>query len=80
METSPNPLLSIALTTSLQAGLERINQALPANFFDWIEAYQQSLAHLDNPNILLLETNTLKVCAAIIAFWQAGQGSLFVGN
>ncbi|MGA1621544.1 MAG: AMP-binding protein [Synechocystis sp.] len=72
--------LSKALTTSLQAGLETINQALPSNFCDWINQYQQSLEKLADPKILLLEPNSLKFCAAIIAFWQVGRGSLFLGN
>jgi len=72
--------LPTALMTSLKSGLNAIDQTLPPNFSSWIAHYQESIASLDQPKILLLESDPLKFCAAAIAFFKQGQGSLFLGN
>lgn len=72
--------VSAALMASLVSGLNTINETLPPIFSDWLTQYQTIIANLENPKILLLEPDPLRFCAAAIAFFKMGRGSLFLGN
>ncbi len=75
-----NFCLPTALITSLRSGLKTLDQTLPSDFVAWIDHYQQSISNFDHPQVLLLEPDPLKFCAAAIAFLQQSRGSLFLGN
>jgi O-succinylbenzoic acid--CoA ligase len=45
-----------------------------------MQEYQQSLGELSNPQVLLAETESAKVWAAVVAFLRVGRGTLFIAN
>lgn len=69
-----------ALETSLNRGLGTLGQELSPDWHRWVEEYQQSLGELSNPQILLAETEPIRVWAAVVAFLQVGRGTLFIAN
>ncbi len=72
--------IATALLQSLEWGLEAFGKPLPEHWAKWIEHYHIAICNLDNPQILLAEKDPLKFCAAAIAFFKIGRGSLFIAN
>ncbi|MBD2654088.1 AMP-binding protein [Synechocystis sp. FACHB-383] len=72
--------IASALEGSLQRGLATLEQELPPRWHEWVQEYQQSLGELSDPQVLLAETESAKVWAAVVAFLRVGRGTLFIAN
>ncbi|QUS60110.1 2-succinylbenzoate--CoA ligase [Synechocystis sp. PCC 7339] len=72
--------IASALEASLQRGLVTLGQELSPRWHEWVEEYQQSLGELSDPQVLLAETESAKVWAAVVAFLRVGRGALFIAN
>jgi O-succinylbenzoic acid--CoA ligase len=72
--------MASALEHSLQRGLVTLGQELSPGWHGWVQEYQQSLGALSNPQVLLAETESARVWAAVVAFLRVGRGTLFIAN
>ncbi|AIE73960.1 MULTISPECIES: AMP-binding protein [unclassified Synechocystis] len=75
----PNSIAS-ALELALEKGLAVLGEQLPPDWQKWVDKYQQSLAKIEYPKILLVEPDGVKFRAAVVAFFRIGRGELFIAN